>query len=188
MTQNKRLFVDMDGTLARFHDEAQYLERMWEKDFFRDLKPFENMVKGLKEFMHRNPETEVFILSAAIDGEPPYCRKEKHAWLDKYLPEIDPEHRLFTKVGVSKSVYIPGGITADDVLLDDYNVGLECWVKDGGTAVKCVNNINHKGLNGPLWEGTLLRNGDTPEQICKDLEGILKEQPKAIFKVRGRKP
>ena len=28
-----RLFVDMDGTLARFHDEVQYLERMFEKGF-----------------------------------------------------------------------------------------------------------------------------------------------------------
>lgn len=27
----KRLFVDMDGTLARFHDEVSYLERMWEQ-------------------------------------------------------------------------------------------------------------------------------------------------------------
>ena len=27
----KRLFIDMDGTVARFHDEVDYLERMFEK-------------------------------------------------------------------------------------------------------------------------------------------------------------
>lgn len=42
----KRLLVDMDGTLARFHDQANYLERMFEKDFFRELEPFENMVEA----------------------------------------------------------------------------------------------------------------------------------------------
>ena len=29
----KRLFIDMDGTLAKFHDEVNYLERMYEKIF-----------------------------------------------------------------------------------------------------------------------------------------------------------
>lgn len=181
---NRRLFVDMDGTLARFHDEAQYLERMWEKDFFRNLKPFENMVDGLKQFIHKNPDTEVFILSAAIDGEPPYCRTEKNAWIDKYLPEINSEHRLFTKIGVPKSAYILDGISSKDILLDDYNIGLEEWTKDGGTAVKCVNNINHKGLHGPLWEGKLLRNGDAPEQICNALEAVINESPRMLLKSR----
>ena len=32
-----RIFVDMDGTLARFHDEVGYLERMFEKGFFSGL-------------------------------------------------------------------------------------------------------------------------------------------------------
>lgn len=44
MIDKIRIFVDMDGTLARFHDENLYLERMFEKGFFRDLKPFENAV------------------------------------------------------------------------------------------------------------------------------------------------
>lgn len=50
MIDKIRIFVDMDGTLARFHDENLYLERMFEKGFFRDLKPFENAVSAIKEF------------------------------------------------------------------------------------------------------------------------------------------
>ncbi len=41
------LFVDMDGTLARFHDEVQYLERMFEKGFFLGLKPFGEAVRAV---------------------------------------------------------------------------------------------------------------------------------------------
>lgn len=168
--QRKRLFVDMDGTLARFHDEPMYLERMFEKGFFEGLKPFQSMVSGLQQFKDSHPEVEVFILSACVDGEPPYCQKEKHKWLDKYLPEIDKEHRIFTKVGVPKSEYIAGGISSRDFLLDDYNVGLESWLHDGGTPIKAKNNINHKGLNGPLWQGTLINIIDDPQMVSMQLE------------------
>ena len=168
--KHKRLFVDMDGTLARFHDEPMYLERMFEKDFFRNLKPFEKMVEGLKRFKDRNPDVEIFILSAAVNGEPPYCRAEKNAWIDKHLPEIDKEHRIFTKVGIPKSAYVPGGISKEDVLLDDYNVGLEQWERDGGRGIKAKNNINHKGLHGKLWTGQLISITEESDHICSMLE------------------
>ena len=51
MTDKIRIFVDMDGTLARFHDENLYLERMFEKGFFRDLKPFSNAVDAIKRII-----------------------------------------------------------------------------------------------------------------------------------------
>lgn len=180
-TERKRLFVDMDGTLARFHDEPMYLERMFEKDFFRSLAPFESMVKGLQRFKDAHPEVEIFILSACVDGEPPYCQKEKQAWLDEYLPEINREHRIFTKVGVPKSKYIESGISSSDYLLDDYNVGLEDWQQDGGTAIKAKNNINHKGLNGPLWQGTLVNIMLSPQLVCSQLEkSVCDDKPRSL--------
>ena len=175
----KRIFIDMDGTLARFHDEVQYLERMWEKDFFKNLKPFENMVEAVRELKSRN-NAEIFILSAAIEGEPPYCKKEKHEWLNKYLPEIDEEHRIFTKVGVPKSSYILGGIDKDDYLIDDYNIGLEEWQEFGGTAIKCKNNINHKGLVGALWTEKLIDNSLHPKRIADEIEQLCNITPKQI--------
>lgn len=180
----KRLFIDMNGTLCRFHDEVKYLERMWEKGFFENLKPFQEMVNGIKMYMKKNPNTEVYILSAAIEGEPPYCRAEKCAWLDKHLPQIDSEHRILTKVGKSKADYIPGGITMNDILIDDYNVGLEQWQQDGGRAIKCVNNINHKGLHGKLWEGELINNSSSPAQICAELEKITMQHTNNIKMAR----
>ncbi len=175
----KRLFVDMDGTLARFHDQVRYLERMWEPGFFRNLDPFDNMLRGVKAFMKERPDVEVFILSSKIPGEPPYCEMEKNAWLDAYLPELDARHRIFPDVGTSKAEAVPGGISGEDCLLDDYNKSLREWEGAGGLAVKCRNNINHRGLGaygggrGKLWEGAMAHTSDPPEKIAADLSGAI---------------
>ncbi len=171
----KRLFIDMDGTLARFHDEVSYLERMWEPGFFRNLQPFDNMIYAVKEFIAQHPDVEVFILSSKILGEPPYCEMEKNDWLDKYLPEIDAKHRLFPAVGTPKSKCVWGGLTKEDYLLDDYNKSLREWESAGGFAIKCHNNINQHGLGaygggrGELWEGNIVHTRDRPELISAEL-------------------
>lgn len=167
--QKQRVFVDMDGTLARFHDEDRYLERMWEEGFFEQLKPFENAVDTVKA-LAKDPSVEVYILSAAIEGEPPYCVAQKHAWLDRYLPEIDKSHRIFTAVGENKAELIPHGIKASDVLIDDYNKNLDEWQAYGGHSVKFVNNINHKGLVGELWQGDLIYHDKPVADTIKDLK------------------
>ena len=171
----KRLFIDMDGTLAKFHDEVNYLERMWEPGFFRNLQPFDNMIYAVKEFISQHPDVEVFILSSKIIGEPPYCEMEKNDWLDKYLPEVDAAHRLFPSVGTPKASSVEGGITEEDYLLDDYNKSLREWEAAGGSAIKCHNNINQHGLGtygggrGELWEGDMVHTRDRPELISAEL-------------------
>lgn len=171
----KRLFVDMDGTLARFHDQVQYLERMYEKGFFRNLEPFENMIAAIKIFIKEYPDVEVNILSAKVIGEPPYCEEEKNAWLNQYLPEIDQAHRIFTEIGKSKASYIRGGLSEHDFLLDDYNRGLNQFLSDGGQALKCHNNINQHGSGsyggeaGHVWIGPMVHIDDKPELIAAEL-------------------
>ena len=173
--EKKRLFVDMDGTLARFHDQVNYLERMFEKDFFRELAPFENMVEGIRQFIHAHPDVEVYILSAKVVGEPPYCEGEKHAWLDIHLPEVPRERRIFTEMGRPKAEFVPGGMREEDYLLDDYNKGLNQWLYDNGKAIKCHNNINQRGLGahggqaGNLWVGPMVHVDDPPEMIAAEL-------------------
>ena len=162
----QRIFVDMDGTLARFHDEVKYLERMFEKGFFLNLKPFNEAIAAINAML-ASKDFDVYILSAAVDGEPPFCQAEKNMWLDKYCPHIDTNHRIFTKMGHPKSEFIPGGIAATDILWDDYNKNLKEWQEAGGIAVKCHNNINHKGLIGSLWEGEIARNDMAPAALCE---------------------
>lgn len=193
----KRLLVDMDGTLARFHDQANYLERMFEKDFFRELEPFENMVEGVRQFIKDHPDVEVFIVSARVIGEPPYCEVEKNAWLDRYLPEIDRDHRIFTDIGHSKAEYLPGGASKDDYLLDDYNKGLNLFMYDGGSAIKCHNNINQRGLGayggekGQLWTGAMVHVDDKPEMISAELAqsmGLSYDREKVFYAYADHEP
>ena len=179
MTDKIRIFVDMDGTLARFHDENLYLERMFEKGFFRDLKPFENAVAAIEKLAN-DSTAEIYILSATLNS----CSlDEKNQWLDKYLPNVDNEHRILMESSAGfKSLCVPGNymykddngkyhikISENDILIDDYNKNLEGWERDGGTAIKAKNNINHKGLHGELWKGEIVDvvNGDIYSDICK---------------------
>lgn len=147
MTDKIRIFVDMDGTLARFHDEQLYLERMFEKGFFIGLKPFDNAVEAIKHIIDNHPNVDVYVLSTAITT--PYCITEKNAWLDKYLPNVDKEHRILMESSAGfKSLCVPGNymykddngkyhikISENDILIDDYNKNLEGWERDGGTAI-----------------------------------------------------
>lgn len=175
MTTKSRLFIDLDGTVARFYDASpNYLEQMYEKGYFRNLQPYEEMTEGIKLFMEQHKDVEVFALSAKVNGEPPYCEAEKQEWLDEYLPEIDREHRLFTEIGHNKAEYIPNGISNTDVLYDDYNKNLIDWENSGGVALKCHNNINMKGLGAyggdkVMWEGQVLKNDIEPQDIANSL-------------------
>lgn len=165
LQEKTKIYIDMDGTIARFHDENLYLERMFEKGFFRDLKPFENAVAAIEKLVN-DSTAEIYILSATLNS----CSlDEKNQWLDKYLPNIDKDHRIFTSLNVPKSEAIGHQLTDKDILIDDYNKNLLEWEKAGGTSVKAKNNINHKGLHGELWKGEIVDvvNGDIYSDICK---------------------
>lgn len=173
----KRLLVDMDGTLARFHDEANYLECMYEKGFFESLKPFDNMLEAIRILTTEYKDIDVIICSAAVES--PYCCDEKNAWLDRYLPEIPSDKRLFTSIGKSKAEYLTGGVSKDDYLLDDYNRGLYQFMHSGGSAIKCHNNINQKGTGmyggerGYMWDGPMIHTSDSPGLIAAELAQIM---------------
>lgn len=147
----KLLLVDMDGTLARFHDEEKYLERMYEQDFFFKLKPFEQALRGIKKLiaLHAD-EVDVNILSTSISDN---CSKDKYRWCDEHLPEIPREKIILTPVGEDKMRFIT--ITDQDAsfLLDDYNANLENTKTTTVIPIKAVNNINDKGRVGKIWQG-----------------------------------
>lgn len=179
---DKKLYVDMDGTLARFHDvDRTFIEAMWQQGFYKNLKPFQSLLGGLQLFMERNKDVEVFILSAILDTDPPFIESEKRQWLNKNFSEIDDKHMIFTKAGENKAKYIT--VNEDTYLIDDYNKNLNDWKNSGGISIKFHNDVNHKGLGqyggekGPLWQGSIINHNDTYGQICMDLENILETSP-----------
>jgi 5'(3')-deoxyribonucleotidase len=136
----KRLFVDMDGTLAVFKPVDE-LETLYEQGYFLNLQPQENVVEAIREIITKHPEIEVNILSAYLsDSE--YALAEKNKWLDRYLPEIDSKHRIFVPCGTDKKDGIRNGVRKDDFLLDDYTKNLNEW-QPPARGIKLLNGINH---------------------------------------------
>lgn len=160
-----RIFFDMDGVLAYWNDKASY-ETYSTPGYFRNLEPVSNVVKMAKKLFD-TCDNEIFICSACLDKD---REEEKNFWLDKYLPYIDSEHRVFTRCGKSKTdaVYeFTGSLKNDDVLIDDFTNNLKEWY---GIPVKLMNGMN--GTKG-TWKGRKIRGYINSEEMLKELlEGI----------------
>lgn len=176
----KRLFVDMDGTLAVFHPVKE-LETLYEPGYFSDLSPIRNVVVAIRNIVQENPEVEVFILSAYL-SDSQYALTEKNAWLNRFLPEIDKDHRLFVPCGKNKADYIPGGVRGTDFLLDDYTHNLILW-QPPGKGIKLLNGINHTRGS---WQDSRLRCDKSPCLLKKSIlavmngETILDRKPEGV--------
>ena len=191
---SKMLFIDMDGTLCRFHDsEHKYIEAMWTPGFYIGLKPFDNLVSAISQLIKRNPDTQVYILSAVLDTEPPFAEAEKREWNHKYLPQIPNQNLIFVPAGADKSQYI-GEINADCVLIDDYNKNLRQWERAGGVSIKFINDINNRGLGayggekGGLWDGRSVNHDVYPIELCKQIERHMGLDPITQQRVSHKPP
>ncbi len=65
MKNKQRLFVDMDGTLAQFKT-LDTLEPLFEKGYFENLAPQQNVIDAVKEIIQNHKDIEVYILSAYL--------------------------------------------------------------------------------------------------------------------------
>lgn len=161
-----RVFVDMDGTLAKFNNQISSPEELYEEGYFLNLEPQQRVVDAVKDLVSRG-NVEVFIMSAYL-ADSQYALSEKNEWADRYLPEIDMSHRIFPPCGESKLQYIPNGVRVTDVLLDDYTVNLNDW-EPPAIGVKLLNDINStKGT----WQGQKISFNRHPREITKMLEDI----------------
>jgi len=163
----QRLFVDMDGTLAEFKN-VDTLETLYEKGYFENLKPINNVLSAVKEIIEKHPEMDVYILSAYL-SDSNYALDEKQNWLDKYLPEIDDKHRLFMPCGKDKKQYIPNGIRSNDFLLDDYTNNLTLW-QPPAKGIKLLNGINH---SHGTWQDDRISYKKTSNNITNDIINIM---------------
>lgn len=145
-----KLFVDMDGTLNEFQS-VKHLEELYVKGRFLNAVPHLEVIEAVK-WIVINTNIEVYILSAYLEHSE-YALEEKNEWLDRYLPEITSENRIFVVCGESKADVVEdsfGYLTKDDYLFDDYSVNLHEWERAGGTGIKLLTGKNNtKGT----WKG-----------------------------------
>ena len=195
MEKKIRLFIDIEGCIARFYEMVSGIEEMYNKEFFLNLHPYHNVVNGITTLYRKAKANEIQLELFALSSAPSEIYEEviedKRKWLQKYVPAIPDNNYVFLKIGESKPDKIKslfGEIDSSFFLLDDFNKNLTEWNEAGGSSIKLVNEINDRGTHGPLWRGDRIRYDFTPDKISSELSEMLnlqyvlyKEPLKAAF-------
>jgi 5'(3')-deoxyribonucleotidase len=164
----QRLFIDMDGTLAVFKP-VDTLEVLYEKGYFENLEPIPFTIQAAKIIMQYHSDIEVYILSAYL-SDSDFALMEKNNWLDKNLPEMPEERRIFSPCGEDKKMYIPDGIRPTDYLLDDYTKNLMQW-QPPARGIKLLNGINH---TRETWAHDRIWYKKDPTILAKNIVDVMK--------------
>ena len=177
MQKTINLFVDMDGTLTQMPTKNTSLENIYEQDYFANLKPYA-LAKAINDFASKDSCVNIYILSACVDSK--YCESEKVAWLFENMPNIDPNHYIFTKIGESK-VSKAKEIVEDfgeniNILQDDYVKNLEKWQEHSllCMGVKFINGLNNGDKS---WKGKKIRKFSQLEDYIKMMSMYGTEYP-----------
>lgn len=184
----RRLFVDMDGTLAKFQT-VDTLEILYEKGYFYNLTPQREVLEAVRDAAVSG-DIEVYVLSSYLsDSE--YALTEKNAWLDVHIPEIDEIHRLFVPCGTPKIEWLRSegfSMGESDFLLDDYSKNLHDW-EPPCRGIKIMNGING---NYGTWRG-LKCNFEDVQMVLEsirsnaDIKGIVEIQSEPhVKRTKGR--
>ena len=150
-----KLFLDLDGTLAKFNSKRNALKRFDnEIGFFANLKPYKYI-----EFVNQlalGKQVSVYIISATPNEQ---ADKDKLTWINKYLNNIPKENICFSRLNENKAKVIKDklNITIDNecILLDDYTKNLIEWTNLNGIGIK---RITSKADNSTKkWQGLCLK-------------------------------
>ena len=147
-----KLFVDLDGTLARFN-VRNALERFdKEEGFFANLLAY----KGIEVVNELANEIELFVISASPNEQ---ADNDKMIWLKKYLPNINNNNITICRLGQNKAQIIQDkyNIVIDNncYLLDDYTKNLNEWESFGGVGIKRLTQVSDNSRK--LWKGLELK-------------------------------
>ena len=93
------LFLDLDGTLAKFNSKRNALKRFDnEIGFFANLKPYK-YIEFVNELAN-NKNVNVYIISATPNDQ---ADQDKLIWIRKYLNNIKEENICFSRIGENKA-------------------------------------------------------------------------------------
>jgi 5'(3')-deoxyribonucleotidase len=147
----KKIFLDLDGTLAKFNVRNALKRFDNEIGFFAKLGAY----KGIETINELAKNGNVYIISASPNEQ---ADKDKMTWINKYLGNIPKANRLICRVGDNKAEYLKTkGIQIDNTcyLLDDYTKNLNEWEKSGGVGIKRITTVADNSTG--KWQGLELR-------------------------------
>lgn len=147
-----KIFIDLDGTLARFNIRNALKRFENEIGFFERLTPYKNIGEIDKMAIKRN----VYIISASPNIR---CDLEKMFWIRKYIPNIPIENIVICRVGDNKAEVIKQklgvNINAETYLLDDYTKNLVDWESAGGVGIKRITSVADNSTG--KWKGLTIK-------------------------------
>ena len=148
-----KIFLDLDGTLAKFNVRNALNRFKTEKGFFAKLGAY----KGIEKVNSLANEYNLYIISASPNEQ---ADIDKMTWLDKYLPNIKKSNIVLCRLGENKAQVIKKALNIDIdkkcVLLDDYTHNLEQWQKLGGIGIKRLTSVADNSTG--KWKGATLKN------------------------------
>ncbi len=184
ITNQVKLFVDMDGVLAKWNSNAS-LEETYMPGYFLAREPEQKLIDCIK--LYKKVFGDVCILSATYGKRQ---QLEKLIWLRIHFKEfniLEPGFNsclrndievAFCPYGVSKKAYLeanyPNLLCDTNVLLDDFSKNLREWEwqTNPGTSfygVKFLNGIN--GTKG-TWQGAKLSGAMSMSDLFMTLKGF----------------
>lgn len=148
----KTIFLDLDGTVAKFN-VRNALERFDnEIGFFAKLGAY----KGIESVNELAKSGIVYIISASPNTQ---ADNDKMIWINKYLPNVPLENITMCRVGENKAKIIESkysmSISQECYLLDDYTKNLQEWVANGGTGIKRLTSVADNSTG--KWQGLTLK-------------------------------
>ena len=148
----KRIFLDLDGTLARFNVRNALARFETEKGFFAKLLAY----KGIETINEMAKAGNLYIISASPNM---YTDLDKKTWIKKYLPNMPSQNILLCRLGVNKARYIENKlnikIDKNCYLLDDYTKNLNEWEENNGTGIKRITSVSDNSTK--KWKGLELK-------------------------------
>ena len=149
----KKLFLDLDGTVAKFNVKNALKRFDNEKGFFAKLGAY----VGIESLNELAKNGNLYIISASPNKT---ADLDKMIWIEKYLPNIPKNNITICRLGENKAQIIQEKyqikINQNCLLLDDYSQNLFQWEEMGGTGVKRLTSVadNSRGL----WKGLSIKN------------------------------
>lgn len=151
----KNIFFVMDGALAA--PAGVEGDTRFPRGFFAKRPPLPGMLAAARLLVGQHG-CRVFVLSALCCSIAP--RREKEAWLDKYLPEVPRKNQLFAPCAPNELARFCRPPRPGDILADSDTANLQEWERRGGTGVKVLNGENgrvgswQKPAVNAAWDGT----------------------------------
>ena len=148
----RKIFLDLDGTIAKFNVKNALKRFDNEIGFFANLGAY----KGTDYVNALAKSGVIYIISASPNAQ---ADKDKMTWIKKYLPNIKEENITLCRLGENKAKIIEEKyniqIDKNCYLLDDYTKNLTEWESVGGVGIKRLTSVADNSRK--IWKGLQLR-------------------------------